>query len=303
MKMEIKLLREFICLAEHLNFREAAKKLYIAQPVLSRHIIEMEKELDVQLFIRNKQSVKLTAIGHVALEEAKGIIRRYEEAMNKIQLAKSGLAGELKIGFLEAAVKEFFSSLIINYRYDYPNIDLQMTQFNIGTLINAILEDKIDAGFTLSCNITKVPGIEWKKVYGDVFCVVLRSDHPLAKEEKISLRQLSEETFIIEESSGVYDQLLNLFKESGFAPQTIPRSAFPENVLLMVETGLGVAILPRHLNIYKRPGVNFVELEGEGAAVDIVLAWKKDNTNPAIPILLSELESMDINSQKRDLAK
>jgi len=296
--MEIKFLREFICLAEHLNFHEAAKKLYISQPVLSRHIIEMENELDVQLFIRNKQSVKLTPIGQVVLEEAKGIIRRYEEGMKRIQLAKSGLAGELKIGFLEAAVKDFFSSLIINYRDNYPNIDLQMNQYNIATLINAILDDKIDAGFTLSCDIAKVPGIEWKKVYSDVFCVVLRNDHPLAGEKKISLFQLADETFIIEEPSGVYDQLLDLFKESGFAPKTIPRSAFPENVLLMVETGLGVAILPRHLNIYKRPGVSFIELEGESAKVDIVLAWKKDNTNPAIPLLLSELENMDLDKKK-----
>jgi DNA-binding transcriptional LysR family regulator len=188
--------------------------------------------------------------------------------------------------------------LIINYRYDYPNINLQMTQYNISTLFNAILEDKIDAGFTLSCNIAKLPGLEWKKVYSDVFCVVLPSDHPLAGKKAISLPELAEETFIIEESSGVYDQLLELFNAAGFAPKTVPRSAFPENVLLMVETGLGAAILPRHLNIYQRPGVSFIEIEGRGAAVDIVLAWKKNNNNPAIPILISELENLDLSPEK-----
>lgn len=288
--MELQFLREFIYLTKYLNFRLAANHLYIAQPVLSRHIIQMEHELGVKLFIRDKHSVQLTAIGKLFLEEAKGIIARYDDGMNNIKMAISGLAGQLRIGFLEAAVNKFFPSLVLNFQQAYPNIELHLAQYNSTTLANAIELDNVDVGFMLSLNISNKPILNSKKVCTDSFCVVFRHDHPLADKSKINLSELAHETYIIKEPTRTYDHLHKLCELNGFTPKTVERPPFPENVLLMVETGIGIAILARQLEIYSRPSLRFIDIEGDCTSVDVVASWKKDNTNPAIPIFLNELD-------------
>ena len=293
--MEIQLLREFTCLAEHLNFSTAAKQLFIAQPVLSRHIADLEYALGVQLFARNKQSVQLTPIGAVVLAETKSILARYDEGIQRIRLAVAGFAGQLKIGFLGAPVKTFFPALISRFRSTYPHVDLQLNQLNLGALANALKRGDIDIGFTLSFDLPKMAGYCWQTLYADSLAVVLRHDHPAAGQSKISLGALSQENFILlspEESPGLHNQIIDLCAANGFSPKLAKLSAFPENALLMVESAIGAAILPRHIRVYASPELRFLDIDGGGTGFDVVVAWGEIHSNPAVPLFLQELESL-----------
>ncbi|HWR45514.1 LysR substrate-binding domain-containing protein [Sporomusa sp.] len=300
--MEIQLLREFICLAEHLNFSTAAKQLFIAQPVLSRHIADLEYALGVQLFARNKQSVHLTPIGAVVLAETKAILTHYDEGIQKIRLAVAGFAGQLKIGFLGAPVKNFFPALISRFRSTYPNVDLQLNQLNLGALANALKRGDIDICFTLSFDLSNMTGLCWKTIYSDSLAVVLRHDHPAANNPKIMLSALSQENFIFlapEESPSLHNQIMALCTANGFSPNIAKLSAFPENALLMVESAIGVAILPRHIKVYASPELRFIDIAGGGAGFDVVVAWGEVHSNPAVPLFLQELESIQLNNSIR----
>ena len=290
--MEIQLLREFICLAEHLNFSTAAKRLFIAQPVLSRHIADLEHDLGVQLFARNKQTVRLTPIGLVVLAEAQVMLAHYEEGIQKIRLATAGFAGQLKIGFLGAPIKNFFPELISRFRSTYPHVDLQLNQLNLGALAHALKHGDIDIGFTLSFDLTNMTGLCWKTIYSDSLAVVLRYDHPAASQNKIMLSSLSHEDFVIfspDESPSLHRQILALCSANGFSPNIVKLSSFPENALLMVESGIGAAILPRHIEVYASPELRFLDIDSDGTDFDMVVAWHETHSNPIIPLFLQEL--------------
>ena len=70
-----------------------------------------------------------------------------------------------------------------------------------------------------------------------------------------------------------------------------------ETVLMFVEAGLGIAVLPKHLNVYANPSLRFVEIEDWNHTVDIVIAWKKTNPNPSITLFLNELENINFVQQ------
>ncbi len=293
--MEIQLLREFVCLAEHLNFSTAAKELFIAQPVLSRHIADLEYSLGVQLFARNKQNVRLTPIGAAVLSEAKTMLAHYEAGIQKIRLAVAGFAGQLKIGFLGATAKNFFPALISRFRSTYPNVDLQLSQLNLGALANALKRGDFDIYFTLSFDLLNMSGLCWQTLYTDSLAVVLRHDHPAANAGKIALSALSPEKFIFlapEESPGLYNQIMTLCAAGGFAPQVAKLAAFPENALLLVESGIGAAVLPRHIEVYAGPELRFLEIAGHDTEFEVVVVWKQSHANPAVPVFLQELASI-----------
>lgn len=102
--MDIRQLRYFITVAEHLNFTKAANQLYVAQSAISQQIADLEDQVGVKLFIRNKRSVKLTPAGSVFLKEAIEIVEKTSGAIEKAKQTDEGIIGSLSIGFLAVHV-------------------------------------------------------------------------------------------------------------------------------------------------------------------------------------------------------
>ncbi|EEP83364.1 HTH-type transcriptional regulator XapR, partial [Burkholderia mallei GB8 horse 4] len=98
--MDLKQLRYFVAVAEELHFGRAAKRLFISQPALSFDIRKFEDELGVQLLARTSKSVALTNAGEVLLGEARRLLLQAQEAQRLTIRSASGLAGRLKIGFV-----------------------------------------------------------------------------------------------------------------------------------------------------------------------------------------------------------
>src|SRR5690625_1909395 len=98
--MELRHLKYFISVAEHLNFSKAAKELYISQSAISQQISKLEKDIGLVLFERDKRNVHLTNAGKTLLKEAHEIILKSEQAIENAKKAEQGILGKLKIGFL-----------------------------------------------------------------------------------------------------------------------------------------------------------------------------------------------------------
>jgi DNA-binding transcriptional LysR family regulator len=99
--MDTRLLRSFVTVAEELHFRRAAERLHIAQPAVSRQIKRLEKELEVQLFIRDRRTVVLTEAGRVFLKEARTILQRGDLAQQMARRAARGEIGTLSVGYAQ----------------------------------------------------------------------------------------------------------------------------------------------------------------------------------------------------------
>lgn len=299
--MDIRQLRYFIAVAEHLNFTEAAKHLFVAQSAVSQQIADLEKKIGVQLFIRNKRSVKLTKAGSVLLQEAISLVNKSEEAIEKTRHAELGIIGGLNIGFLGYTERIFLPYLIRQFRRNYPKIDLNLNQFNHGMLIESLKTGDLDIVFTLAFGLDHIGGIKKKSIFTETISVVMHCEHPLANRSSINIADLSEERFITinrQESPQGFNKTLLMCANGGFSPNIVSEPKLLHTVLLLVDAGMGIAILPKSLNFQSSSSLRFIDIEGEKAEDELVVAWKKTNANTSIPLFLKELEA--VKSQYND---
>ncbi|NRD80894.1 LysR family transcriptional regulator [Bacillus sp. BRMEA1] len=292
--MDIKQLRYFIATAKYLNMTVAAKNLYIAQPALSRQIIDLEGYLGVTLFIRDKRGLKLTRAGMELLSAAKEIVAKSDEAIERVKLAGAGLKGDLKIGYVGTSDKIFLPKLLRTFRKKHPDVGLSLEYANSEALNDALNSGELDVVFTFTVGIENITDLSWEKIYTESFALIVSEDHPLAKEKKVQITDLSNELFILlsrTEAPQLFDYILKLCASGGFYPKNVSHPHF-DTVLLQVEANLGITVLSRHGKAFASPSLRFIDIEHTVENIDLVMAWKTNNTNPCIPLFLIELQEL-----------
>ncbi|MEH7098291.1 LysR family transcriptional regulator [Neobacillus vireti] len=299
--MDLKQLRYFVSVAERLSFTEAAMEHFVAQSAISKQISNLEEQIGVQLFIRNRRTVQLTNAGTQLLKDAKLVIAHYEEAISNARLAGNGLSGNLKIGYL-GLKKIFLPKLINQFTKKYPDVTIELIQYTSDTLNASLKLGEIDIGFTLYLSIEKFPEIVSKKISNIPFNVVINSEHPLADYKKISISSIALEPFIVinqEVSPDGYHHIVELFNKHGLSPTIVREVSHFETVLLMIEAGIGISILPKAIS--NPPStLRFIELEEKIDETDFIIAWNRNNHNPFISLFTKEFDSF-MNSQKDGL--
>lgn len=292
--MDMRQLRYFISVAEHLSFTEASKHLFVAQSAVSQQIAELEKKIGVRLFERNKRSVKLTNAGSVLLEEAILLIKKSEETVNKVRQAELGIIGNLQIGFLGYTERSFLPDMVREFRADYPSVQLGLDQYNHGALIDKLSTGDLDIIFTLSFGLENLVGFESMGILDENISVVMHKDHPYANASDFELSELSQEDFIVlsrEESPQGFNQTLMICGKNGFSPHIVSQPKLISTVLLLVDSGMGIAILPSSLKYSSSSSLRFKEIKGE--TNKLVAAWKKSNENPSIALFLEKLGKLE----------
>jgi len=290
--MDLKQLRYFVSVAERLSFTEAAIEHFVAQSAISKQISNLEEQIGVQLFIRNRRTVQLTNAGTQLLRDAKIVIAHYEEAISNARLAGNGLSGNLKIGYL-GLEKLFLPKLIHQFNKKYPEINIELIQFTRDSLNSSLKLGEIDIGFTLSLSIEKFPEIISRKISNIPITVVMNSEHPLANHRKISITSIAAEPVIVinpEVSPDGFKHISELFRKHDIYPNIIQECSQFETVLLMVEAGIGISILPVAM-VNPPPTLRFIELEENIEEIDFIIAWNKNNRNPLISLFNKEFES------------
>ena len=281
--MDIRPLRYFIAVAEHLNFTEASKQLYVAQPAVSQQIAYLEKKLGVKLFHRTKHSVQLTNAGSVFLKDAREIIKKIDESIENAHQAEEGLIGTLNIGLLSVPVRDFLPPLIRKFRHKYPKVNIRFNYYHVGKIIEKLKADELDIAFTLSLGLQSIGGLEYKTLWTQPHCIIMHQDHPLANRKSINIAELAHESFVMldrQESPPGFDLLLAACANHGFSPNVVNTASRIEAVLMMVDADIGITILPKYLQLYASPTLRFIDIEGDDLKVDVLASWKKTNKNP-----------------------
>lgn len=290
--MDVRQLKYFAAVAEYLNFTEAAKHLYVAQSAVSQQIADLERELGVQLFNRTKRSVKLTNAGKVLLKEANFIIGRMNEAKEKTKQADLGLIGSLRVGFLGYAERSLLPPFIRHFRQLYPQIELHLDQYHHGELIEMINNEELDVGFTLAFGIESMSHLDFMTIFQETIAVVVHEEHPRAKDKIIKLSELSTEPFIVlnrRESPQGYQQTLQICTNNGFTPHIAHEPKLLQTVLMLVDAGMGIAILPKSAQMLASNSLCFIELDEKQEAYELVATWHRHNVNPSTALFIDEL--------------
>lgn len=281
--MKIEHLREFVVLARLLNFGRTAEKLYMTQPVLSRHIMAMEEEIGAILLVRNKQSVSLTEDGRLFLREAERIVKGYELTLEKVRANSKG--GRLGIGMLYYS-KELMISAINKFQKLFPGVQLHFLSKTPAEIVAAIMSDEIDVGALLRVDFEGSEQLKFFDIYQEPLVLMVSSAHHLSKRNSVSVKELKEERFV-NINDIFYRGYLEWIRRrlAKYNTEIDPTPVLVrdyETLLLAVQAGQGVALLSHNMRKQSIPQSVYVELEERDIAIRRCLAYKTGNNNPSL---------------------
>ncbi|KGS00924.1 LysR family transcriptional regulator [Burkholderia sp. ABCPW 111] len=262
--MDLKQLRYFVAVAEELHFGRAAKRLFISQPALSFDIRKFEDELGVQLFARTSKSVALTNAGEVLLGEARRLLLQAQEARRLTIRSASGLAGRLRIGFVNSMLYRGLPPAVRRFEADYPNVEVVLKEMNTHEQVQAILRAQIDVGYAHWG--TFPPEIDADTIFSEPFLCCLPASHRLARRKRIDLATLAHEPFILfprDAAPHYHDLIIAQCVSAGFSPQIRHEARLWQTVLTMVEFEMGVALVPSVLRQVRSERLRYLPLGGD----------------------------------------
>jgi DNA-binding transcriptional LysR family regulator len=287
--MEIKYIREFVTLATLLNFTKTAERHYIAQPVLSRHIKALEKEMGTRLFDRTTHSVSLTEDGQYVYQKLKKLVKLYDETILDISKCHEGVVGSLSLGIIHYALNDYLDPVLKAVRENCPGVEVSTRALHPNEMFDALYTKEIDVGLTVKPAVPDDPAIMSLKIADEEMLLMLPTAHPLANSNKVSLSQLAGETFVLAKNEPWEKTcLMAVFSDSDVSFAKTVETDRIDTVAHAVLEHNGVAVVPMHLTSMNWSGISFIHLV-DRVLISICLAYLDESDNPALPLLLSAL--------------
>ncbi|UGT59577.1 LysR family transcriptional regulator [Nocardia asteroides] len=267
-------LRYFVAVAEELHFTNAAQRLHIAQPTLSRQIRQLERQLDVVLFDRNQRSVALTVAGKELLDGARKILELWENTNSSLQEA-----GEvLRVGIQSALGRGLLNELESASGHRLALHAASWTDGSSGL-----------AGRQADLALVWLPlpdpnRYRWQVLRSEPRWVLLPETHPLADQDRIEFTDIADEIFVAlpAEAGAVRDFWVGNDARHGRQARIGAEATTPEDRLEAVSLGLGICLLAENnVPMYRWPGLAARPVAGLPPC-ELAVAWRADDSRPTI---------------------
>jgi DNA-binding transcriptional LysR family regulator len=289
--MELRHLRYFIAVAQEGHITRAAERLGMEQPPLSRQIKAMERELDVQLFLRKPRGVDLTDAGRIFLHDARAILARLDRAFEATRRTARGEQGRICLGVTPTSpFHPFVSHAVRTFRKAYPLISITLEEWHSNDLIEHLRSERIDAAF-IRTTPADSKGLVISELMEEELVVVLPEEHILAKRDggrdaALPLRALADETFIIQggqQGLSLYADTIAACHAAGFSPRVGHEAPRIASTLNLVAVGLGISIVPASLQRMQIDGVVYRRLRSPTRlASPLMLASRRGDPSAAL---------------------
>ena len=298
--MDILSLRFALRAAEHLSFRAAARSLSIGQGALSRRVRALEDEIGVSLFERHRGGVRVTAAGREFLARVKSALDGLDSAVDHANTAGRAETGSFRIGFFHSLASGRLRDIIVDYRSQWPHVQLEFLEAGNEAQMVALRERQIDVGFVVGAE--QIVGLDSEPVWTGRGFIALPEHHALALRNQIALSDLQGEAFLMrshgEGSSAVGWLAARRGAEQPFAAET-SYAVSRESLLTLVGMRFGVTIVAESATGLGVPGVVFRPIKEPGIVVPFRMVWFAGNDNPALRRFLSRVRAHVSNPIQR----
>lgn len=287
--MDIRIMEYFLAVVREGNISAAADALHISQPVLSRQISDLEKELGVKLFERGSRKITLTEEGMILRKRSEEMMDLMQRTQNEIRVAKESVSGDIHIGAGEAKGFHYISEKAAQLMKQYPDIHIHIVSGDTEDLSDQLENGLIDMAMIYSdfdhsaYDCLPVP-------YEERFGVLMPKDSPLARKKKISMKDLYGKPVIISRTARLSSDIVG---ESGL--DIVATYNLVYNASLMVEDGIGYAITFDGLvNVSGDSPLTFRPLVPKVTSQAFII-WKKYVIYPApVRILLDMMSGNEL---------
>lgn len=282
----------FIAVAEELHFGRAAERLHMTQPPLSRQIQQLEAELGVQLIDRTTRTVTLTPAGAAFLPDARRILQLAEGAAQTVKRVPAGDLGTVVIGFTAASAHAVLPPLLEASRAQLPDVKLDLREMVTAAQIEGLVTGEIDLG--MARPPLKRPGLVSRPLLHEQLIAALPVDHPLTTlGRQLTLNDLDGQDVIMYspvQARYFNDLLISTFTIAGATPRYVQTVTQVHTMLVLVRSGIGIALVPASAATLHPEGVAFRSIGAfRERPVELDAVWRSDSTNPALLRLLRDV--------------
>ena len=309
--MNLRQLKQFVTLAETGNFHKAAELMHMAQPPLSVSIRKLEEEMGGPLFLRTPVGVLLTAAGEAMLIDARQTLAHAHQCQQAVSAALHGEGGLLRMGFVGSATYSLLPRLIPTFLKRYPKVEFDLAESTTASILERLKAHTLDVGLVRYPVLHHGP-FRLMTLEEDEFVVAVPAKSEFAKGTSIALVKLAQQPFIMYAQTAVP----NLFavamlrcQQSGFTPRVAQEAVQVQTIVSLVESGLGVALVPGVAKRYVNRGVKFLTLSdgpkkptgpGAGASsIGIALATLDDNRSRLVETFSNHAKAVTASGSRQ----
>ena len=293
--IDIPRIRAFLVAAECLNFTEAARRLYITQPALSKQVALIEADLGFKLFTRTNRNVALTPEGLYLYDRMRRAVDEIDSSVLLARTAGRGEDGTLRVACFEAlSADDVVTGLMLRFRELCPRADLQMEFCSFQEMRERLNSGRADVIITKEFDTSGILQETHVPLFQSEPVVAVGEQHPLAGRESLSIAELSDCSFITispAESLGAYNRLYSCCHVASFPPNITRYVDRYNELFFYLRLEPCVAIVDRCDVAAAGDGVKAVPLEGF-SSLSTVAAWRRDRDNPCMAYFRRALEDV-----------
>ncbi|SHI19699.1 LysR substrate-binding domain-containing protein [Pollutimonas bauzanensis] len=232
----------FVTIAATGSVGAAAQRLFVTQPAVSMALAELERQLNAQLFDRERGRLHLSPRGKELLPMAQEVIERIHEMLRQTGEQPLALSGELRLGTSNTIGNYLVGDLLGPFISRHPQVSLQVSVENTDRITAGLLEHRIDVGCVEGpVNHPQLELISWRD---DALVVCAAPSHPLAQRSDLKARHFKDAQWILRERGSAMRVLAEQALTALPPGQILLELGQVEAIKQAVIAGLGIACLP-----------------------------------------------------------
>jgi LysR family transcriptional regulator, benzoate and cis,cis-muconate-responsive activator of ben and cat genes len=281
--MELRHLRYFLAAAETENVSRAALKLHVSQPALSRQIRDLEAELGFPLFERSAKSVRLTEAGKTFLTEARAVLERSVEAVQRARTVAAGGGGELHVGYAPSPTVRLIPATLRAFQTQLPGVRVKLHDLSTEEMLAGLREHKLQVAFVVRPNRAMLRGLHFEELMRDTMCLAVPPGHALARKRSVALAQVARQPLVIfsrKEYPEYLEYIETLFARVNARPHVAQEHDSSASLIAAIETGAGLALVPQSFACSAGPRLKLLTLIPPGDPLVIGTVWLKEAQSP-----------------------
>ncbi|WP_114417936.1 HTH-type transcriptional activator IlvY [Marinospirillum perlucidum] len=293
--MDLRLLRQFLTLAETLHFAKASHLCHLSPSALSRSIKQLEETLGVQLFIRDNRHVELTAEGRVFQDYARDALSQWDSLRNTLLSEAQELQGEISVYCSVTASYSFLYDLLRQFRGQHPRIEIKLHTGDPAAAVSRVLKGEED--LAIAARPEQLPaGLAFRSIGLSPLVFIAPVGDPAISaylEEGVEAIDWSRIPMILSERGLARDRIDRWFRQKAVQPNIYAQVSGNEAIVSMVSLGLGVGVVPQIVldNSPLADRVRLLDVTPRLAAYDVgVCVLERKLRSPLIQAFWSQIQ-------------
>ena len=290
MAPSIKQLKYLCAVAEHKHFTKAADACFVTQSTLSAAIAELESQLDIKVFERNKKAVLITPLGERLLKQARVILGDVEDFVALAKVHAQPLSGDLRLGVIPTIGPFLLPPMLGGLRREFPQLKLFLKEEMSAQLERQLQQGRLD--LVILALPYPLPDMEKVTLFEDEFLLCLPPGHEFEKLKQVQQQQLrGESLLLLEEGHCLRDHALEACQLRSTAMDVVYQGNSLHTLVQMVANGLGMTLLPAMsvaADVLGDTHLSIKHFSSDNVNRQIGMAWRKTDPRREEYLLLAD---------------